>query len=75
VDVFGQHGRDIGGLKEDIAYPVKNKFPILALEKSKVELGLNLFKISKLIIFNTDRINSFFAVETFIHKAWSASTI
>lgn len=49
-------------------HPVKNKFPILAPEKLKVELGLNLFRISKLIKFRKLRISSFFAVEMFVHS-------
>jgi hypothetical protein len=41
---------------------------MLALEKLNVELGLNRFNISKLIMLRKLRISSFFAVEILFHR-------
>lgn len=56
-------------------YPVKNKLPILAPEKSKLDEGRRRFTISYATTFNMDRTSSFFAVEMFVHSACSASII
>jgi hypothetical protein len=62
-------------MEEMRTHPVKNKFPILAPEKSKLLDGLRLFTTSKATRLRIDRISSFFAVEIFVHSSCSASTI
>jgi hypothetical protein len=61
--------------KELTAYPVKNRLPILAPEKSKLDEGRRRLTISKATTLSIDRTSSFFAVEMFVHSACSASTI
>jgi hypothetical protein len=56
-------------------YPVKNRLPILAPEKSKVDEGRRRLIISYATTFRIDRISSFFAVDMFVHRSCSASTI
>jgi hypothetical protein len=62
-------------MEEMRTHPVKNKFPILAPEKSKLLDGLLLFTTSNATRLRIDRMSSFFAVEIFIHRSCSASTI
>lgn len=56
-------------------YPVKNKFPILALEKLNTELGRALLTISKLTRLNTDRMSSRFSLEMLVQSSARPSTI
>jgi hypothetical protein len=62
-------------LERGHTHPVKNRLPMLAPEKSKVELGRSRFRISKLTMFNTARISSFSADEISVQRACSASRI
>ena len=56
--------------------PVKNRFPILAEVKSKVDVGgLDLLRISKLISKKKDRISSLLAEEMAAHKEDVPDTI
>jgi hypothetical protein len=56
-------------------YPVKNKFPMLALEKLKVLLGRALFTASRLTELRKDRINSRFGGEMLRHRSEVPSTM
>lgn len=56
-------------------YPVKNKLPILALEKSKLDDGRFRFTISKATAFKMDRMSSRLGVEILCQSVCSASTI
>ena len=53
----------------EMDYPVRKRFPMLADEKLKVEVGLSLFTISKFSRLRKDRISSFFSEEMPLHKA------
>lgn len=56
-------------------HPVMKRLPILALEKSKRELGLNRFTISRLTVIRKLRISSFFGEEMWFHIECCTSTI
>lgn len=49
-----------GREEENKTHPVKNIFPILALEKLNTLDGLTLFTTSKFSRFKNDRMSSFF---------------
>jgi len=56
-------------------YPVRNRLPILAPEKSKLDEGRRRLTISYATTFSIDRTSSFFAVEILLQRACSASMI
>lgn len=59
---------------EKITYPVRNKFPTLALSKLKTLLGFALLTISRFSKFKKLRINSFLEDEMWVHNACRPST-
>lgn len=52
-----------------MTYPVKNKFPILALVKLKTELGLARFTISMFVWLKMERMSSRFSLEMSVHSS------
>lgn len=66
--------REVGS-EEDLTHPVKNRFPILAPEKSNLLVGRRRLTISRFIEFKKLRMSSFFGDEMPSHRGWVDSTI
>lgn len=57
------------------SYPVRNRFPMLALEKLKTLLGLARLTASRFRVFRNERMSSFLGEEMSFQSGDRASTI